>query len=210
MSITATTSNKEFQQAPKGNHIARIFSIVHEGVIPTTYMGEPKMTDTVRIGFELPNESMEDGRPFSVYQEYTLSMHEKAKLRHLVEGILGQGLLDQDALSFEVTDLMGRVCMLNVIHNDKGYPRIVGAAPLPKGVEAPDQINPPFILDFNDNWTNEKFEKQPQFIKDKIMSSTNYQRKFSEKGAEPFDKNIELTPVSEMDWDGVDPESIPF
>jgi len=208
MAITATQANKEYQNAPVGNHIARIFSIVHEGVIPTTYMGEPKETDTVRIGWELPNEKMENGQPFAVYQEYTLSMGEKANLRKLVHGIIGQGLMDAEAKSFEVTELMGRVCMLNVVHNEKGYPKVMGAAPLPKGIDAPEAINPEFILDFDENWSEEKMSKMPQFVQDKVKSSRNYVNKFRDiDNEDAFDSHVSVQSVADMDFSANDDES---
>jgi hypothetical protein len=116
MSINATKSDRKFEVVPAGNHIARVYSIIHIGTIPGEYMGEPKEDNTVRIGFELPMETRvfkegEPERPFVVAQEYTVSMGEKANLRKLVEGVLGVGLYNEEAGAFNVLDLMGiRAC----------------------------------------------------------------------------------------------------
>lgn len=178
-------SKKEFKIQPAGNHIARVYSVIHLGIQAEEYMGEEKLMDKVRIGFELPLENTvfkegDEPKPFTISQEYTLSMGDKANLRKLVEGMIGHGLLEQDAVSFDVLDLMGRACMLNVIHKTsaKGneYAQIVGAAPLPKGIDAPIQVNRAFIFDFEENFSDEKLERLPDFIKDKIKGSMDYKR----------------------------------
>lgn len=204
MAINATVpSKKEYKLVPAGNHIARVYRIIHIGTIEDEYMGKPKVFEKVRIGFELPTEKEvfregEEAKPFVIDAEYTLSMFEKANLRKLVEGILGVGFLDQDAETFDVLDLNGRPCMLNIVHKtvgDKTYANIASAAPLPKGIEAPSQVNPSFILDYGANWDEEKFGGLPQFIREKMQSSAEFKKKFGiteveypteELGASPF------------------------
>lgn len=180
--------NKEFKVAPAGNHIARVCSIIHLGVLPGEYMGQPKETDTVRIGFELSNEREtfkegEEPKPFIVSAEYTVSMNEKAKLRKIVEGIEGVTFYDEEAESYDVTELLGKVCMLNVSHKTsaKGntYAKIESAAPLPKGIAAPEAFNQAFILDYDNNWSEAKFNALPDFIKEKMRTSRNYRNKMN-------------------------------
>lgn len=180
-------SKKEYKLVPAGNHVARVYSIIHLGVIEEEYMGETKEMDKVRISFELPNETEvfkegEEPKPFSISQEYTLSMGEKANLRKLVEGILG-GPVEEQEEGFGVSSLMGKTCLLNVIHRTSKagneYAQIASAAPLPKGMEAPTAVNETSYLDFEEGWDQEKFDSLPDFIKDKIKSSKNYKRKFN-------------------------------
>jgi hypothetical protein len=171
--------------APAGNHIARLYSITHIGNLDENYMGEPKVMDKVRLGFELPTETHvfkegEEAKPLSVFEEYTFSMHEKAKLRKLVHGILGTQLCDAEAAAFDLDDLLGQVCMLNVTLRDSGWPKIESAAPLPKGMKAPEQVNQNFIFDV-DEFDQEKFDTLPKFVQDKISSSYNYKNEKVEK-----------------------------
>lgn len=184
MAIIPTKTKKEFKVVPAGNHVARLYSVMHLGIIPGEYMGEPKETDTVRIGFELPNEKDvfkegEEPKPYVISQEYTLSMNEKANLRKFVEGMLGVKMVEAEAEDFDVTSLIGTTCMLNVVHkiaktSGNEYALIQNAAPMPRGIEVPAAVNAPYLLDFSDNWSDEKFEKLPQFLRDKIASSINY------------------------------------
>lgn len=188
MSIKAKFGDKKnFEPVPAGNHVARVYSIIHLGVIQGEYMGQPNEKDTVRITFELPNETkvFKEGtepQPMVISSEFTLSMGEKANLRKFVEGIEGVAFHDEEAETYDVTELMGKTCLINVVHKISAagskYAKIQSAAPLPKGMEAPPAHNPPFILDFDENWDNDKFNSLPDFLKDKIRSTRNFTNKF--------------------------------
>lgn len=138
-------SGGNFEPVPAGNHLAHLYQIIHIGTRPDEYQGQPRDSDKLRLTFELTDERKEfkegEGeKPFSISQEYTFSMGEKANLRKTVEGLLGTALQDDEAAAFELEDLLGKPCLLNVVHaeaqNGKTYARIKGASPLPKGMTA--------------------------------------------------------------------------
>lgn len=208
MSIKAPFGEKKEKiLAPQGNHVARCYNLIHIGHVLVEYNGEQKEQDKVRIGFELPTVKHEfDGekKPMVISKEYTLSMHEKANMRKLVEGILGQGLLDQDAESFEVEDLIGKTCLLYIKHdtNQRGdkYATIVSASPVPEGMPIPEPYNQPNILNYTDKWDQEKFDKLPDFLKDKMRGSNEYMKKFGKH-------HMDI----EVNEDGtINPEDVPF
>jgi len=196
MSIPSPVGEKkEFEITPKGNHLARVYQVIHLGTREEDYMGDIKLVDKVRITFELPTlmKSFKEGepeKPTSIGQDYTNSMHEKANLCKLVEGITSLNM-DEVGESFDVTELIGKECLLNVEHKTsaKGnqYAKIVSASPIPEGMPTKEAINTPFILDFNDNWSDEKFEKLPDFIKDKIKVSEEYKKMKGGDSDVPFD-----------------------
>lgn len=220
--------NTERELVPAGNHIARLYSIVHIGIVDEQYMGEDKQVDKVRLTFELPEESREFGgvsKPMVISQEYTNSMHEKAKLGALVRGMLGvEWHPNEDTESMDITGLIGKACMLNVIHRTsaKGseYTQIVSAAPLPKGIEAKDQFNPNFIFDYDENWDEVTLAAFPSFIQDKIKSSRNYYQKTHPEEVAAMATGTEIVEGKEYapaNWpegqerpEGPNPEDIPF
>lgn len=181
-------SGKTFELVPAGNHIARLVRLIHIGTIPGEYLGQQKETDTVRLTFEIPEELrvFKEGtepQPMIISQEFTNSMGEKANLRKIVQGMLGTDFkLDDGADEFTLDQLVGKACMLNVIHKTSGkgnqYAVLASTAPLPKGLEAKPQANDSFIFDFEDNWSEEKFQGIPDYLKAKIQSSRQYKQKF--------------------------------
>lgn len=186
MSIIATNSATQRELIPAGNYISRCFQMIHLGTIDEIYMGEAKKLNKVRIGWELPTElkifKEENGeQPFMISKEFTLSLHEKSNLRKLLASWRGKDFTEQEAKKFDISVLIGKACMLNVIHKhgiadpSKIYEDIGSISPLPKGLVCPPQINPNFILDY-DNFSEELFLRLPEFVQDKIIKSQEYMR----------------------------------
>src|SRR4030081_3124464 len=155
MTLTPAKKGKSFDPVPAGNHVARLYEIIHIGTIPTTWQGQEKMTDKIRLTFELCNEKKEfkEGeKPFSISREFTYSWGTKGNLRPFVEGFIGTKLHDDEAYTFNLEDLLGDVCLLNVVHTEKDgntYSNIQGASPLPKSMKAPELFNVGRSLDIN-------------------------------------------------------------
>ncbi len=178
MSIQIPKSEPK-QQIEAGTYIARCYSMVHIGTNSFEWNGETKTSNKVRITFELPTELKvfkegEEAKPLVISKEYTLSLHEKSKLRPELESWRGKKFTDEEASDFDMAKLIGVPAFINIIHNEKGYAEIATISKTPKGMECPPQVNPNMILDFNENWNEEVFAKLPEFIKKKIQSSVEY------------------------------------
>jgi hypothetical protein len=180
--INASSSGSDFKPVDAGTYVARCYSMVHIGTIEQEYMGEIKEMNKVRISWELPTElkvfKEEKGeQPCSVSKEFTLSLHEKANLRKFLESWRGKGFTDEEAKIFNVTNLLGKPCMISIIHktskNGKLYAEISAVSTLPKGMTCPAQINENFEFTFTP-YTPEKFDELPDWLKDKIKTSKEY------------------------------------
>jgi hypothetical protein len=185
MAITATTqsNNKKFEIIPAGSYPARCYSMIEMGTNEETYQGTAKMVNKVRITWELPTEMQvfkeERGpEPRVISKEFSLSMHEKANLRGFLESWRGKSFTDTEAKAFDVTNLLGVPCLLSITHktatNGNTYANISSVSLLPKGMECPEMITPLQELSF-DKFSEELFESLPDFIKDKIKTSQEYQ-----------------------------------
>lgn len=177
---TIATKPEIKPQVEAGSYIARCYQFIHIGTSRYEYMGQEKITNKIRYGFELPNELKvfkegEQAKPIAIAAEFNLTMFEKGKLRPTIDGWLGKKLSDMEADSFDVETMVGKPCMLNVIHNDKGYAEVASISPLPKGVECPPQINKSQVLNYS-NFDRELFEKLPEFIRKRIENSDEYRR----------------------------------
>ena len=167
-----------------GSYSARIYQMIQIGNV-AGFQGQ--IQNKVRIGFELPTElkvfKEENGeQPRVISQEYTLSFHEKSKLRKVIEAcepnalkIAEDGFLEE----FNIEALIGKECLITIAHKaskeGNQFAYIDSVTRLPKGMICPKAINTPVILSY-DNWNQEIFDKQPDFIKEKIKSSQEYQR----------------------------------
>jgi hypothetical protein len=184
VAINATNNGTKRELIPAGNYIARCYQMVEIGTVNESFQGEQKQLHKVRIGWELPTEmrvfdETKGPQPLVISNEYTLSLNEKATLRKMLASWRGKDFSEAEAKSFDITKLLGVPCMLNIIHKPsasdptKIYERIGSVSPMPKGVNAPDQINPTFVLSY-DEFDEGRFNTLPDFIKDKMKGSLEY------------------------------------
>ncbi len=191
-----TLSKKEHILVPSGNHVATMYRIMNLGTRFQTYKGEKKpYPDTlVNFTFELPNEMAdfpdkdEEGKeimvkkPLVITREFTLSMGPKSNLKPFVEGIIGTTLSEEEAPGFDLEQLLGLSCLINVIHKKsadgtKTFANIKGASPLLKGMEKPRQINENSVFDVNVA-TLEEINALPMWLRDKVKVSDEYRERF--------------------------------
>jgi hypothetical protein len=188
MGITAKSSGTVHEPIPAGNYVARCYQMIHIGTVEENVMGSLKMLNKVRIGFELPYETKvfntDKGlQPCVISEEFTLSLHEKATLRKHLESWRGKKFTDKEAEGFDITNLIGKECMVNIIHtvsknNGNTYAKIGSIAPIAKGTSCPPQVNTTFVFDY-ENWDDNKFNSLPDFIKTKIQKSDEYKALFA-------------------------------
>lgn len=184
-----------------GTKIARVVGIIYIGTVETEWEGNKKNTFKIRVTWELPDElaSFKEGdpeKPFTVSREFTFSMGNKSALRPIVEGIIGTSLSDEEAANFDIEAILGMASLLSISIDEgqKGkYVSVKTTASLLKGMECPPQVNPKKVISYLD-WNQEEFDKLPDFIKEKMMVSQEYQKL---KGS---DKKESV----------VDPDEIPF
>lgn len=183
MPINATNNSQPRELIPAGNHLARCFSMIEIGTVPEIVMGKSVIMKKVRIGWELPEETRVFGErgelPLVIAKEYTLSMNEKSNLRKDLKAWRGKDFTEEQARSFDITTLLGVPCMLNVIHKPsksdptKIYEQIAGLTPIPKSLKCPPQVNPTFVLSY-DQFDRVLFDKLPDFIKTKMQTSLEF------------------------------------
>tara|TARA_R110000744_G_scaffold44643_2_gene99434 strand:- start:132 stop:713 length:582 start_codon:yes stop_codon:yes gene_type:complete len=172
---------------PSGTHIAVCYSMIHIGNVEWEYQGEKKISNKVRLSFELSNELREFGdikKPLVISKEYTLSLHEKSNLRKDLESWRGVAFTNNDLRNFDLTNLLGISCMISIIHKTSNsgsdYALIGNVSALTKGIEIPKQFNKNFIFNYNDNFNEIWLEDQPDWIQEQIKSTEDYQNKITE------------------------------
>lgn len=183
-SIIASDKSTPRELIPAGNYIARCFQMVEIGTV-TDHLQFTTTVKKVRIGWELPEElkvfDKDRGEePLMISKEFTLSMNPKANLRKMLASWRGKDFNETEAKSFDITKLLGKPCMLNIIHKNgvadptKVYEAIAGITPLPKSVKCPEQINETVLLTF-DEWNDTTFKSLPEFLQTRIISSSEFQ-----------------------------------
>jgi hypothetical protein len=171
---------RAYELAPAGTHLGVLYSVIEHGTQTTTWGEDAVRRTEIRLVFEIPDEMMADGRPFTTARIYTLSAHPRAGLRLAIEGMLGRALQESELRDFDIAALIGTVAVLSIRHQTSGtgrqYAAITSLSPAPKGVDRRrPTINPPLVLSlrpgafdavvFNSlpRWERELIEKTPEY-----------------------------------------------
>lgn len=163
----------EFAQPPAGTHLAVCYSVVDLGTQHTEFNGEEKTANQVLISWELPEETMDDGRPFSVSRFYTNSLHEKASLRKDLVAWRGRDFTQEELNRFDLASILGKTCLVSVVMNQKGKAKVGAVLAVPKGTPQKEPTNPIRAF-FMDEWDPHAFSELPKGLQGLVAKSDEY------------------------------------
>lgn len=206
MFIPKPTESANYDPAPAGTHVGVCYRFVDRGTQMKEYSGERKIRHEVMLSWELGDELMTDGRPFSLSKTYSWSMHEKSTLRKDLESWRGRQFVDEDfegPNAFNTRKLLGAPCMITVTHRSKGdkiYADVAAIGKLTKGIPAPALVNPRAYLALTeDGWSAEVYAGLSEKVKEIIAGSPEYKElmqrlakpdEHGDDGAGRFDDDI--------------------
>lgn len=178
MGLMAKKSDNDFnfEMCPAGNHVAVCFSVIDLGMQEVEYLGQKSFKRKVRISWELPGELMTQGelagQPFSISKNYTLSLSDKANLFQDLNSWRGRPFSEQELEGFDLYNVLGAPCMLNVVHRpnhdgSRTYANVSSIAQLPKAIQKPQPVNE--LRKFNtEEFSQADLNALPDWLKDKI------------------------------------------
>ena len=209
---TKAPGQKEFEAAPAGLHLGRLYQILHVGTSQSEWQGEIKMENKIIFQFELHGEDdsgkplvATNGKPYIVNKYYNLTMHEKSKLRaHLTSWLkINFDELAKNKEAFNFKKLLGQFAMVNVVLSANGKTAIDSLLPVPAvylKAGLPEGVNEVFMFEVL-NFDQEKFEKLSQGRKEMVLKSFEYRS--IQEGKKPK----QTDPVESDDFSN---DSIPF
>jgi len=132
----------------------------------------------VQFVFELIGETVEiDGKqePRTLSRTLNFTQSKNGGLRKFVQSWLGKTFSDEAFAEFDTNDLVGMPAQLSVILNESGeYANIDTIMQLPKGMPAPRASLPLIRFDI-EPWDDAVFAQLPDWAKEKVKKSTQYQ-----------------------------------
>lgn len=184
----SNSEKREFQIAPVGSHLARLYRIIDLGTQKSEYMGQVKMLRKVKFFWELHGDELKiDGKPLIQTRNYTLSLGEKASLRKDLESWRGKSFTDDELRGFDLKNLLDKWCMVTVQHRTAGngntYADAVAVTPVPSIVlkaGLPQGVNPCVLFDLQ-KFNQKTFDELSQGLKDQIMQSAEFRNTHTPK-----------------------------
>jgi hypothetical protein len=200
MIVTGTNSErKQFQLAPAGTHLARLYRIIDLGTQMREYEGKVNMLRKAKFFWELHGEDAtgkplltSEGKPLIQSKEYTMSLGEKANLRRDLEAWRGKAFTEKELgngkdseyandepRGFNIKQVLGQFCMVNISHRQKGdmtYADLKGVSGVPaiyKKAGLPEGVNSTLLFSL-DKFDEQVFDSLSDSIKETIRKSPEY------------------------------------
>lgn len=192
MAITASAKSG-FEPVSEGVHMATCISIIDLGDQWSEQY--KKNSHKVMLTWEIPDEMVEingEEAPRFISKEYTLSLAEKATLRNHLEAWRGKKFNSQELMGFDLRNVLGKSCQLQILHTDNGYANISSVMSIPKGMATPEIHAKLTYFDLTDPNCLNLMDDLPGWVQDKVKKSPDYQ--------ELVDRRVDSSPeFSELD-----------
>jgi hypothetical protein len=165
------------QLAPVGNHIARCYQLVDLGMQDSPRYGNA--SHKLRFAWELCEELRDFGKgkvePYSVSMTVNFFFGKNSNFTKLLEGWKGGTFTDEEFARFELKTLVGKACMVNVVHATSGeneYANVASISPVPQKWKdrVPAMHNPPLYFEVEMGPSSREFLLLPEFLQ-KIVSN---------------------------------------
>lgn len=214
--ITAGSSGPKSDPVPAGTHSAVCYGVVDLGTQESEQYG-PKAK--IALLWEIPDERIEvkgKSLPRGISKRYTASLNEKANLRKDLEAWRGRQFTAAELAGFDLANILGKSCLLNVIHQDtpRGtFSGVAGVMPLPKGMPPKAPENGITHFSIKDAVEAAKAAGQrdvqwpgnlPQWLLDVCSKSQEYQALVTGKAPSKNDPVAPLPPLEDLK------EDVPF
>jgi hypothetical protein len=133
---------KTYALATEGVHQAVCVDVIDLGMLKSSFpderTGELKMQHKVNVVWQI-EDLRDDGKRFLLYKRYTLSLHEKATLRHDLQSWRGKAFTAEELYGFDIEKLIGANALVNVQHSPskdgtKTFANVLAVMPLVKGM----------------------------------------------------------------------------
>lgn len=133
MSLILSENKKSFAPPPEGLLHSVCVDVVDLGVVDGPF-GPAKKTQIVWATADVD----EEGKRFLVFRTYTASLHEKSKLRPMLEAWRGKKFTAEELKGFDLEKLIGANAQIQIVHKLRGDGTmgydVQAVVPAPKGV----------------------------------------------------------------------------
>lgn len=167
-------SESTWKQPEAGNCSALCIRVIDLGTQDGEFQGKPKSSRQCRIVWELTDQFDDNGKPLIIQRTYTSSLGEKANLRRDLESWRGRPFTPEELAGFDVHNIIGKPCLLNLIKKQRPYGESVeisAVGALPKGMSVPAvPVNETYIYSVDEH-DPVVWEKLSARLQERINSS---------------------------------------
>ena len=202
--IVSATAESNIEPVPEGVHPAVCVSLYDVG----TQYSEKFSTNHRKlvVSWELPDlpkidlerDGKKESLPRCVSRRFTMSLNEKANLRHVLESWRGRKFTEGELSGFDIAKLLGVPCQLQIMHETTGTGRtfadVANVLPAARGVDVKTET-PTRLFSVNDLDAPELPADLPEWIGKLVMESREWER-LSERRVKPTGTASQVEPAS--------------
>lgn len=188
MSLIARNKEADFTPVSAGTHLAMCYMLVDLGLQENPFNPKKKQHKII-IGWELPEEKLDDGRPMVISSFYNLSLFKTANLLKDLQTWRGKEFTSEELEGFDLRNVIAKPCLLSIVHEEKDgtiKTKVKGIAALPKGMAAPVLPTNQVLIYDMDTRNEDTYAMLPEWI-----------RKMVDKGERPGEAEAEEEKVQE-------------
>ena len=149
--IASSSGGGDFEVVPVGTHRAVCYKLADAGTRDEKYKDEDaKKRRSIFVFFELPDLRTQKDQPFSIFKQYTLSLNENSALHKDLKSWRGKSFTEAELKSFDMANILGVNCDLEVTHTDGGRAKIVSIFKPDGGAKKVATVNDQVIFDLED------------------------------------------------------------
>ena len=187
--LVAETSGS-YELAPVGVYSAVCVRLINMGMQETSY----GLKHQVHLAFEI-DEKMEDGRPFLMMQNYTMSLNEKARLRLDLQAWRGRAFSAEELKGFDLKSVLGKPLQVSVVHSADGqYANIGSMMPLGRGMQSLTASGGLIYINSLPE-DNSGFELLSEKMKDRVQKGLSVLKAQSAPAPQSFQAPPQVTPA---------------
>ena len=187
--LVAETSGS-YELAPVGVYSAVCVRLINMGMQETSY----GLKHQVHLAFEI-DEQMEDGRPFLMMQNYTMSLNEKARLRLDLQAWRGRAFSAEELKGFDLKSVLGKPLQVSVVHSADGqYANIGSMMPLGRGMQSLTASGGLIYINSLPE-DNSGFELLSEKMKDRVQKGLSVLKAQSAPAPQSFQAPPQVTPA---------------
>ncbi len=210
MKVKETSGGGDFTPAPAGLHRAVCVNYIDLGEQEQEFNGEKSRKQQVVVTWEIPDETIEiegETKPQVVCKFYTKSLHEKATLRHDLEGWRSREFTPDELAGFDLDNILGKPCQVNIIpytkKNGQKSTKVASVMPLSKGMEKPEPSIEPWRYSIEEDGYNFPTQLSDGFKK--IIEKSSEMKVVNDLPGNPYG---DQPPEDNVSVEDIDP--IPF
>lgn len=185
MSLILRDNSNGMELIPEGTYAGVCNMIVDNG----TSFDEKwaKNTRRVTLFFEVAYEDERgNDKRGERCKSYNFSFNEKSSLRKDLEQWRGRRFTAQDLEGFDLRNILGVPCMIQVVHSEDSQGRtqavIGGILSMPKGMPAIKPSKQTWVFDVEDSDLQD-MDTLPEWLQDRIKRSVEYKQRTGATGA---------------------------